>query len=567
MRKRISMKILVVVIMIFAVAIGSIALETLISVEIGNTADIVVNESLATVELMGNVSEGIEELQKEIELNRRAEGERKEQILDQMSAKISELNDNLSILNEQLANQTNSEVELARDNFVVAYNRYAEIIYSFIDGNVVNEEETKIIIKDLDATYASLNDQVLLFAIEQQGIAKETFGRGEEIAIIIMVVLSLFVIIALIASELWIISPMRKSSIQLKTITDGIANSEGDLTKRVQCKSKDEVGRLVDGINQLIAKLQGIMKEITEDTNELDRSIKEVKSQISLSESSVSGISSTMEAISTSMQGVTNRSKEVNGRVQEVANSVSSLADKTDEGKAIVEKIKKGTSAIYKEAKENDQHTRAVVLEIEDLLKISIEHSKKAGQINELTNQILSVSSQTNLLALNASIEAARAGEAGKGFAVVADEIRELAENSKRAANNIKDISDLVTTSVESLSKSAQEMLRFVDEHVLEDYSDFVNSTTKYDEGVSEINLVVEHIAANIEHLQEEIINMNEGMDGIALTVNDSAKGVENVTDSTINLVTAIKKISDEATDNQTISKALGDEISVFRMI
>lgn len=567
MRKRIGTKILVVVIMIFAVAIGSIALETLISVEIGETADIVVSESLATVELMGNISEGIEELQKEIELNRHAEGDRKAHILEGMSLKIVELDENLSVLNERLANHESSEVESAGENFVVSYNRYAEIIYSFIEGHSVEEEYTKTVIKELDSTYAELNEQVLTLAIEQESIAEETFARGEQAAIVVMGALAFFVILAMLATERWIIFPMRKSSRQLKEITDGIENNDGDLTKRVECKSKDEVGRLVDGINQLISKLQEIMKEITKDTSDLDASIKEVKSQILVSESNVNDISSAMQEISDRMQDVTTLSLEVNGEVEEVSKSVTSLANNADEGKEVVEKIRKATSEIYTEAKNNDKHTRVVVKEIDDLLKTSIEHSKKAGQINELTNQILNVASQTNLLALNASIEAARAGEAGKGFAVVADEIRELAENSKQAANNIKDISDLVTTSVESLSTSAQEMLSFVENHVLDDYSNFVDSTTTYDEGVSDISLVVEHIASNIELLQEEIMNMNEGIDGISLTVNDSAKGVDNVTDSTVDLVSAIKKIRDEATENQTTSEQLSDEISVFQTI
>ena len=72
-------------------------------------------------------------------------------------------------------------------------------------------------------------------------------------------------------------------------------------------------------------------------------------------------------------------------------------------------------------------------------LKSAIEESTSVRHVNELTEEILSVSSQTNLLALNASIEAARAGEAGKGFAVVADEIRKLADSTRETARSDRD--------------------------------------------------------------------------------------------------------------------------------
>ena len=98
-----------------------------------------------------------------------------------------------------------------------------------------------------------------------------------------------------------------------------------------------------------------------------------------------------------------------------------------------------GADSLAKSADENKRTTDEMVGNIVGTLKKAIEDSKSVERVNELTGEILNISSQTNLLALNASIEAARAGEAGKGFAVVADEIRQLADSSRDTANNIQD--------------------------------------------------------------------------------------------------------------------------------
>ena len=105
---------------------------------------------------------------------------------------------------------------------------------------------------------------------------------------------------------------------------------------------------------------------------------------------------------------------------------------------SIMERARKRHEASNRSAKE----AVALYQETRADLERAIADSKRVQEIDTLTEEILSISSQTNLLALNASIEAARAGEAGKGFSVVAEEIRELADHSRLAVDQIRKVTE-----------------------------------------------------------------------------------------------------------------------------
>jgi len=110
----------------------------------------------------------------------------------------------------------------------------------------------------------------------------------------------------------------------------------------------------------------------------------------------------------------------------------------------------------------SQESAKALMIEAEKNLNKAIEDSKAVEQIDILTDSILQITNQTNLLALNAAIEAARAGEAGKGFSVVADEIRKLAEDSRRNATKIQEITASALKSVKQLAKNATIVLNFL---------------------------------------------------------------------------------------------------------
>ena len=377
----------------------------------------------------------------------------------------------------------------------------------------------------------------------------------------------LVIVIIMLVVNKTVAGPAKRASKQLGTILDEIDQGEGDLTKRLDVKTKDEVGQLVVGFNSFIEQLQGIISKLKVESENLLASADNVMTQVSASNENSVNISAAMEELSASMEEVSATVEQIATGSFSVLESVKSVNEKAGQGADIVETIKNKSGEMYKETIESKEKANRVINEIKEDLKSSVKESKSVEKIGELTADILGIAGQTNLLSLNASIEAARAGEVGRGFAVVAHEISVLADSSRDTANNIQEISNIVTLAVEKLAKSAERMIDFIDEQVISDYDGFVEIVEQYRADADSMNDILKGFAKDASEIEETMQTMAQGINDISVAVDESAKGVADVAENAVDLVNSMALIKDESESNESIAKSLNEDVSRFKRV
>ncbi|MBD5089609.1 MAG: methyl-accepting chemotaxis protein [Clostridiales bacterium] len=490
-------------------------------------------------------------------------------IVNEIEGKEGKLDQNL----EDYKVYVNAENAEYYNNIVVSYKEYKKTLISLIAysadsqteeayacANNEFEESSNIIQENISLLVDDANTQ----AEEAKNGLKDSYNMAMAVCLITIALSILSVIIVVTVVMRQVIRPIRTIQKQLSEIISDIEQREGDLTKRVKIVPVTELAALGGGINEFIIKLQNIFHTISDNSDRIEIVVKEVQQSVITSEDSVTDLSALTEELSATMHDVAANVERINQNTENVNEDVGVIAVRSGEVKEFSVEMKQQADMIEQSARNNLETTEQKVNEILNILNQAIEESKSVEQVNTLTDDILNIASQTNLLALNASIEAARAGEAGKGFAVVADEIRQLAELSTQNANNIQKINTNVIHAVRNLADNAKNLVNYMNESILPEFGDFVETGVKYEENATYIESVMNDFAQQTERLRVSISDIAGSINTISMAIADGAEGVNGVTESTQVLVTDMDNIVKRMEENQKISEALNQETSVF---
>ena len=316
-----------------------------------------------------------------------------------------------------------------------------------------------------------------------------------------------------------------------KVVEVGEKLSVGDFDMNLSYKSKDEIGKLMHSMGDVVSRIRSIIGDLSEKLNQLAQGNFNVEmNNAEYYSGAYRPLFDSIQNISTDLSGtmaeIQQSAVQVNSGAEQVSSGAQGLSQGATEQASSIEELSATMNDISAKIRETAETTReasrlsnmagqSVMVSNEKMREMSLameEITEKSQEISKIIKTIDDIAFQTNILSLNAAIEAARAGAAGKGFAVVADEVGNLAQKSAKAAQNT---SSLIEETIEAVNKGVR-----ISEETAESLTEVVTRAGK-------INDLIDIASSSSEEQARGVSQLSVGIDQISSVVQSNTATAE----------------------------------------
>ncbi|MCV6588251.1 MAG: methyl-accepting chemotaxis protein [Marinobacterium sp.] len=328
-------------------------------------------------------------------------------------------------------------------------------------------------------------------------------------------ILSVILLVVTLLLVLWMLQWLYQPILQLRGMILKLAEGEGDLTRRLNIRSEDDLGDIANGVNAFITNLQQMMQDVSSASGGIGHGIDDLREQTDTTRNILSRhVQQTEQVVqaTTEMETASNTVADSSARAAEATRQANQDAQRSGD---VVASAVSDVNALLAEVESMSGHIATVDADTQ--------------QIHDVLSVIGEIAEQTNLLALNAAIEAARAGEQGRGFAVVADEVRALAARTQQSTAEIGDVLEKLRHGSQQIVQSMADT-RERGEAARETTAKVVETLQYVQNSVEQINDLNTRIATSAE--EQSAVTAQIG--GTMTSINDMVGELSGNTDTTV---------------------------------
>lgn len=442
-----------------------------------------------------------------------------------------------------------------------------ELIQSVLDtlqtGMITPADVRECTVEGRDVYIAfmcTVNDWVIFVQADKSDVMKPVNTISA-----ICVVIGLVLLLAALCIGMAVTRMITKPIAALTSVINDISELNMQSSSVIPA-THDEVGTMGNAVLHMKEQLSGIVSELNDISEKLVKdsdSLYEISEGVNQASTNNSAINqklvTVMEETSASMESVTDHVESMNRNAAAVAGHINA-------GTQLTADARRKSAAIHEKTSASREETLQVYDKIHKTSQEAIVKAQKAAQINELVKAIQDIADQTNLLSLNASIEAARAGEAGRGFGVVAGEIASLAAQSTQAGANIVAIVDDVNSSVETLRGCLVDALNFLEQKVINDYNEFMQSSDEYSGATRSIEEFMDQANGEVMELKRFIDEIAGAISEVNHNISDCTTGISDIARKTTDVVGLTSEAFDKTLSGKVSARQLSDITSRFRI-